>query len=503
VDPQAVHPSWTLSLPDDVELSAGADDRFVFSGPLGRYTLRWKDAIVRQPLMRLAERDISAGQLLDMAEAAGETDAAPRLLRFLQHLARRGLLTMAAHDGDAPLASLMPRSASFSLQAGAMPRGDVMLSRFACVRRWYGGLALESPLAFSRLLLHDERAVGLVHRLAAPLTIDDTAKGACGLSPESTSQLLYMLDHAQALTAVDEHGEPVEDAHDSLKYWEFHDLLFHTSSREGRYDGPIGGTLPWAHVADPWPPLPSERGETGAAIALFRPDLEKRAEGDPPFARVMERRQSVREYAAEPISAAQLGEFLYRVGRVREQFNFDFEGEGGPVTMGFASRPYPSAGGVYELELYPLVRRCRGIEPGLYHYDALRHRLMPIAADASRRSELLAGAGSAAGVPPEELQVLLILSARFPRMTWKYTGMAYAAILKDVGVLYQTMYLAATAMGLAPCGLGCGDADLFARTIGSDYYAETSVGEFLLGSRNRVRDGGCDQQTGSAVQHPP
>lgn len=32
-------------------------------------------------------------------------------------------------------------------------------------------------------------------------------------------------------------------------------------------------------------------------------------------------------------------------------------------------------------------------------------------------------------------------------------SMAYALILKDVGALYQQMYLVATAMNLAPCGL--------------------------------------------------
>ena len=78
--------------------------------------------------------------------------------------------------------------------------------------------------------------------------------------------------------------------------------------------------------------------------------------------------------------------------------------------------------------------------------------------------------------------MLLIVSARFARVAWKYESIAYALTLKHVGVLYQTMYLAATAMGLAPCGIGAGDADLFARAVGSDYYAETSVGEFLLGS---------------------
>jgi hypothetical protein len=37
-------------------------------------------------------------------------------------------------------------------------------------------------------------------------------------------------------------------------------------------------------------------------------------------------------------------------------------------------------------------------------------------------------------------------------------------------------------MGLAPCALGWGDADLFAAAAGTGYYAESSVGEFLLGS---------------------
>ena len=57
--------------------------------------------------------------------------------------------------------------------------------------------------------------------------------------------------------------------------------------------------------------------------------------------------------------------------------------------------------------------------------------------------------------------------------------------LKHVGVVIQTMYLAATAMGLGPCAVGCGDADLFGRAAGTDYFAETSVGEFLLGSERQ------------------
>jgi SagB-type dehydrogenase family enzyme len=66
---------------------------------------------------------------------------------------------------------------------------------------------------------------------------------------------------------------------------------------------------------------------------------------------------------------------------------------------------------------------------------------------------------------------------------WTYEEMPYAAILKHVGVLYQTMYLVATAMGLAACGLGAGEATAFADATGADPLVEGSVGEFILGSR--------------------
>jgi hypothetical protein len=49
-------------------------------------------------------------------------------------------------------------------------------------------------------------------------------------------------------------------------------------------------------------------------------------------------------------------------------------------------------------------------------------------------------------------------------------------------VVYQTCYLVATAMRLAPCGLGSGDAHLAARAFGLDWQQGSSVGEFMLSS---------------------
>jgi len=182
------------------------------------------------------------------------------------------------------------------------------------------------------------------------------------------------------------------------------------------------------------------------------------------------------------MTVRQLGEFLYRVARVREIFPTQIDTPRGQFQVELSSRPYPTGGSLFELEVYPVVRACRDLEPGLYHYDPQQHRLGRVTGMTAAVEQLLDEAGYAMGTLGEHLQVLLVLSARFERVTWKYSSLSYSLILKDVGVVFQNMYLAATAMDLAPCALGVGNSDLFAQAIGSDYYSETSVGEFTLGS---------------------
>ena len=110
-------------------------------------------------------------------------------------------------------------------------------------------------------------------------------------------------------------------------------------------------------------------------IDVHRPDLERLTRDDPPLTLVQERRRSVRKYGSPPLSVRQLGEFLYRVGRVKALRQTPVPTPGGPIPMEFAPRPYPGGGGLYELELYVTAHACSGLPPGLYHYDAHDHRL--------------------------------------------------------------------------------------------------------------------------------
>ena len=129
-----------------------------------------------------------------------------------------------------------------------------------------------------------------------------------------------------------------------------------------------------------------------------------------------------------------------------------------------------------------MVERCGGLEPGLYHYAAGDHELERLRGLTPEVQAILDDAWTASERHARP-QVLLVLAARFQRVQWKYRTVSYSLILKHVGVLYQTMYLVATAMGIGACALGGGDADTFAEATGLNYYEESSVGEFMLGSR--------------------
>ena len=151
-----------------------------------------------------------------------------------------------------------------------------------------------------------------------------------------------------------------------------------------------------------------------------------------------------------------------------------------------STRPYPGGGACYEVEIYLTVGSCRGLVPGLYHYDPLMHHLTKLC-NANHFTEQILKSAKLSSANYDQPQVVVNMTGRFARLSWKYQSIAYAVMLKDVGALYQTMYLVATAMNLAPCGLGGGHVDWLCRAAGLNPLEEAPVGELLLGSRSNQR----------------
>jgi SagB-type dehydrogenase family enzyme len=82
---------------------------------------------------------------------------------------------------------------------------------------------------------------------------------------------------------------------------------------------------------------------------------------------------------------------------------------------------------------------------------------------------------------PVAPQILITIAARFGRISWKYSSIAYALILKDVGILMQRLYPMATDTGLGGCAIGTANIDLFAKMTGIEFHVECPVGQFALG----------------------
>ena len=196
-----------------------------------------------------------------------------------------------------------------------------------------------------------------------------------------------------------------------------------------------------------------------------------------PLAKALRNRHSTRSFDDQrPITLAELSQFLDGTARVLSKSNATLDLDDGGHTV----RPYPSAGASYELELYLAVNLCEGLARGFYHYDAGAHALALIGVATNELEALLAGAEYAMGVPAAP-QILITIAARFGRISWKYSSIAYALILKDVGAFAQTLYLMATDMGLGGCAIGIENIDLFAKMTGVEFHVEGPVGQFAIG----------------------
>ncbi|MCY7336507.1 MAG: SagB family peptide dehydrogenase [Chamaesiphon sp.] len=346
------------------------------------------------------------------------------------------------------------------------------LSRFAYIHTQSRQMVLESPLAHCRVILHDRRSIAILHALSSPQTLTQLSDQFADIPQAIVTTLLSWLLGAKFLTISDKDGTQQEEP--SLQLWEFHDLLFHARSRLGRHNYPYGKNNPHLGKIEPLPAAkPSNSLPT---IPLYQPNIQVLIDRDLPFTQIMEQRRSHRQQGKQPITVEQLGEFLYRTARIRSIETNE------SVEYQFSDRPYPSGGACYELELYLAINACQGIEPGLYHYCPREHLLRQLSGFTAAVYQLSCQAAIESGLP----QILIILTARFPRVNWKYRSLAYALILKHVGVLYQSMYLVATAMELAPCAIGGGNSDLFAQATGINYLDETSIGEFILGSKLEI-----------------
>ena len=438
-------------------------------------------------LRGMSAGDVGELELTASVLAADGPDGVLRLQLLLRRLDAAGQLERGVRAGGRTLARLRPVGRGRVRWTTRLPSSQpVKLSRFAMIRVEDGRLVAQAPRSHTVVELSPEAAC-LLGALARWTTPAEASSAVPGLPAGTVAAILPLLADA-GLLAPGGPDSDIENDTAAQAQWAVPDLWLHSRSRGPLLNATYGGAYP---MASRFPPLPARAEPDNAepdnpvpdnpvpGIPLAVPSAVK----DLPLSEALERRRSTREHDdSAPVTADQLGELLYRTTRLRSTF----------VTSGgqeAADRPYPSGGAAHELEIYPLVTNCDGLAPGLWHYRADEHRLQLAARPGPLLARMTATA-RAACVMSGDPQVVLVIAARFGRVMWKYEAVAYSLVLKHVGVYMQTVYLVATAMGLAVCGVGGGDAADFASATGLDYYAQGSVGEMVLGSRPAVPGNG-------------
>lgn len=394
-----------------------------------------------------------------LPEGVSECDAARRLnagelarfLYYAERLTNAGALALDVLAGERCLATLVPRRWELAGGEAATGADEVVLSRFAYLRRVDGHLLLAVPGAACEVVLVDEQASAWVSSCARPQALDDDAD-------ELRGAFLALLLRAGLLQLAD------ATETEAMQTWEFHDRLFHHAGRAYR-DGVARGAT-WRFGDGHLAPAAARMGYDGRVRELPGPRATSNGR---PLRQLMESRRSQRDMSGAPVTVEELSELLHRTART--------------VAVepdGITRRPYPSAGSLHELELYLAVGTCRDLERGFYHYRGDEHALVSLGATGPSEA-MLADCARAWQQPGRPPQVLVLIASRLPRLASKYEGYAYRLSLMNAGVLIANLQLVLTDMGLAGAAAGSGDPDLFAAATGADSWEETSIAEFGFG----------------------
>jgi SagB-type dehydrogenase family enzyme len=144
----------------------------------------------------------------------------------------------------------------------------------------------------------------------------------------------------------------------------------------------------------------------------------------------LSKRRSVRDYKDEPLTLKEVSQLLWAA-------------QG--ITAGRSRRTAPSAGALYPLEVYLVIGKVKGLDPGIYHYDPAEHSLTKIVSGDKRADLFNAGLGQSS---IKAAPIDIVICAEYGRTTIKYMkrGERYAHM--EAGHVGQNIYLQAETLGL-------------------------------------------------------
>ena len=167
----------------------------------------------------------------------------------------------------------------------------------------------------------------------------------------------------------------------------------------------------------------------------------------------MARRRSIRHYAPKPLTLGSLSQILWAAQGITEK-------DGG-------FRTAPSAGALYPLEVYAVVRKdgVEGLAEGVYHYHSEGH-ILSLVKNGDLSADLEAATWGQEMV--KEAAATIIITGVLSRTAEKYGKRGTQYMFQESGHVAQNVFLQATALGIGTVVMGAFSEGAVRRVLGAE-----------------------------------
>lgn len=168
-------------------------------------------------------------------------------------------------------------------------------------------------------------------------------------------------------------------------------------------------------------------------IKLQEPDKTSRVS----IEESLSQRRSVRDYKDEPLNIKEISQILWAAQGITSWVS--------------GGRTAPSAGALYPLEVYLVVKKADEIKPGVYKYLPEDHKLINVIDEdvSDRLAKAALEQNFVADAP-----VNLVFSGVYSRTTGKYGERGVQYVHMEAGHAAQNVYLQAESLGLGTVTVG-------------------------------------------------
>ena len=191
------------------------------------------------------------------------------------------------------------------------------------------------------------------------------------------------------------------------------------------------------------------------AVLIDLPASEDFALDSLDFKALIEKRETLRKYTESPISLDELAYLLWGTQGVKSVK--------API---FTKRTVPSAGSRHPFDTYLLVNKVTGLEPGLYRYMAIDHKLAKLPGFENINQNLTEACLKQQHV--KDSAVTFAWTVYPNRTNWRYSDRGYRYIHLDAGHVCQNLYLLAESIDCGICAIAAFDDVKANKALGLD-----------------------------------